>query len=83
MHLEYHKEFHSFHNYYLLATERLTVSKEMFSSDAHSLLNNRKFVGTPKLIPNLNDEQNYVSNYRNLKFYLQLGLKLTAVHESP
>ncbi|CAB4019693.1 uncharacterized transposon-derived, partial [Paramuricea clavata] len=33
-----------------------------------------------KLIPNLNDKKNYVLHYRNLKLYLELGLKLTKVH---
>ncbi|XP_071085832.1 uncharacterized protein [Haliotis cracherodii] len=33
-----------------------------------------------KLIPNLQPKQKYVLHYRNLKFYLSLGMKLSKVH---
>src|SRR3989441_5984316 len=33
-----------------------------------------------KLVPNLNDKHKYILHYRNLKFYLQMGLKLTYIH---
>jgi len=33
-----------------------------------------------KLIPNLNDNEKYVLHYKNLKQYLDLGLKLKKVH---
>lgn len=46
------------------------------------LLNNKKkIIGTPKFIPNLNNKQNYINHYLNLKYYLQLGLKITPVHK--
>ena len=32
-----------------------------------------------KLIPNLGDKTNYVLHYRNLQFYLFLGMKLTKI----
>ena len=32
-----------------------------------------------KLIPNLGDKTNYVLHYRNLQFYLSLGMKLTKI----
>ena len=34
-----------------------------------------------KLIPNLIDKTNYVLRYRNLQFYLSLGMKLTKIHK--
>ena len=34
-----------------------------------------------KLVPNLNSKHHYVLHYRNLKLYLDLGLKLTKVHK--
>ena len=37
-------------------------------------------LATQKLVPNLFDKKNYITHYRNLKLYLQLGLKITAVH---
>lgn len=33
-----------------------------------------------KLVPNLEDKTKYVLHYRNLKLYLELGLKLKCVH---
>ena len=33
-----------------------------------------------KLIPNLRDKEKYVLHYKNLKQYLDLGLKLTCIH---
>ena len=33
-----------------------------------------------KLIPNLGDKTNYVLHYKNLQFYLSLGMKLTKIH---
>lgn len=33
-----------------------------------------------KLIPTLGDKKKYVLHYRNLKLYLDLGLKLKKVH---
>ena len=34
-----------------------------------------------KLIPNLGDIVKYVVHYRNLQYYLSLGMKLTKVHK--
>ena len=34
-----------------------------------------------KLIPNLGDKTNYVAHYRNLQFYLSLGIQLTKIHK--
>jgi len=33
-----------------------------------------------KLIPNLNEKKKYVLHHKNLKQYLDLGLKLTKIH---
>ena len=33
-----------------------------------------------KLIPNLNDKENYVIHYENLKLYERLGLRITKIH---
>ena len=37
--------------------------------------------GVKKLIPNLRGEIKYVVHYRNLQYYLSLGMKLRKVHE--
>ena len=33
-----------------------------------------------KLVPNLRNKKNYIVNYRNLRFYLSLGIKLNKIH---
>ena len=39
-----------------------------------------KVGGVKKLIPNLGDKVKYVVHYRNLQYYLLLGMKLVKVH---
>lgn len=53
--LHYPSDLHELHNEYPLAPQRMTVTKDMLSSYAKSLLN-RKFKGTPKLITSLEDK---------------------------
>ena len=36
---------------------------------------------TEKLTPNLRDKSNYVTHYRNLKLYLELGMKIKKVNK--
>ena len=33
-----------------------------------------------KLIPSLQDKTNYVTHYRNLQFYVEMGMKITKIH---
>ena len=37
---------------------------------------------SPKLVPNLCSKMNHIIHYRSLKFYLELGLRLTNVHRA-
>ena len=39
-----------------------------------------KIGGVKKLVPNLGNKSKYVVDYRILKLYLSLGMKLTKVH---
>ena len=39
-----------------------------------------KINNVEKLIPNLWDKESYVVHYKNLKLYLELGLKLKKIH---
>ena len=39
-----------------------------------------KVGGVNKLIPNLGDKVKYVVHYRNLQYYLSLGMKLVKIH---
>jgi len=62
--LEYPEELHDLHNVYPLAPESIKLEKS-------SVL---------KLMPNLNNKQNYVLHYTNLKLYESLGLKINKIH---
>ena len=39
-----------------------------------------KVGGVKKLIPNLGDKIKYVGHYKNLHYYLSLGMKLVKIH---
>ena len=84
--LEYPKELHDLHNDYPLAPEVLCVNANMTSEITKEIykayhegkeLKNEK---TAKLILNLNDKARYVLHIRNLKYYLEQGLKLKKIH---
>ena len=62
--LEYPKELHDLHNDYPLAPESMKLEGS----------------AVPKLIPNLNNKNNYVVHYESLKLYESLGLKVTKIH---
>lgn len=78
--LQYPEHLHDAHNDFPLAPEKLTLTSDMLSPYALNLLHNSKYVGTPKLIPNLFAKKNYVIHYRTLKLYLRLGLQLGTIH---
>lgn len=81
--LEYPKELHDSHNDYPLASEKMQVTDEMLSDYSRSL--KAKLGGSSseveKLILNLNNKTKYTVHYRNLKLYLQLGLKVSKVYK--
>ena len=70
------------HNDYSLAPEKLETSHNMFSSYCSSNKNkyHMKTVPVNKLVPNLGNKSKYILYYRNLQFYLLLGMKLVIVH---
>ena len=69
-------------NEYPLAPENMKVTKAMLSPYAKQLLEELELKGTSteKLIPNLNQKEKYVVDYRNLELYLFLGMRLTRIH---
>ena len=80
--LDYPIELHHKHNDLPLAPEHMIVKEEDLSEyqrklriETNSLNSNVK-----KLVPNLNSKHRYVLHYRNLKYYLQAGMKLKGVH---
>jgi hypothetical protein len=80
--LAYPAELHNLHNDYPLAPESMKISEDMLS-DYSKKLKEKLNIGNsnvPKLVPNLYDKTKYVVHYRNLKFYLEQGLKLKKIH---
>ena len=76
--LEYPAHLHDIHKDYPLAPDKMHITRDKLSPDQLD-----KFPEThscEKLIPNLHDKTKYVLHYRNLKLYLQLGMKLTTIH---
>lgn len=58
------------------------------SENLHDLFNDYplaseslKLNGVKKLVPKLNDKRSYVVHFRNLKFYLEMGMELTEIHD--
>ena len=41
---------------------------------------NIKVADVKKLVPNLGDKVKYVVHYKNLQYYLSLGMKLVKIH---
>ena len=77
--LEYPKELHDINNDLPMTPEKIKVAEEMLSLLQLEIKNNYdiKVAGVNKLIPNLYSKRNYVVRYRNLKFYLSQGARLT------
>jgi len=75
--LEYPIELHDLHNGYALASENSTVKKEWLSDWQQK---DYKTSNIGKLITTFFEKKNYGINYRLLKLFLQLGLKLTKVN---
>ena len=79
--LEYPQELHESHDTFPCAPEHVEIKEEMLSNyqkDLGSKLGVK--YGGGKLCLTLKDKEKYVMHYRNLKQYLDLGLKLKKVH---
>ena len=62
--------------------KNVKVSKNMLSTYCKKIAKkyNISFGLVSKLIPILRDKKEYVLHYRNLKLYLDLGLKIKKIH---
>ena len=78
--LKYPKELHDLHDQYPLAPEHVEIKPEMLSGHQKTLVKDLKIkVGGNKLCLTLQDKKEYICHYRNLKFYLEKGLKIEKV----
>ena len=76
--LESCKKLHNSHSDYPLAPEKLKIILDMLSKYSSDIANKCgiKVCEVNKLVPNLRDKIKYVVHYRNLQYYLSLGIKL-------
>ena len=81
--LHYPTELHDLHNDYPLAPETMEITENLLSDHSKNVLDiiQSKHNKCQKLTPNLFDKKNYVVHYRNLKFYLEQGLKLVKINK--
>ena len=70
------------HNDYPLALEKLGIPYDMLSDYCKKIADEYeiKVVDVRKLVPNFRNKTNYLLYYKNLRFYLSLGMKLTKIH---
>ena len=81
--LEYPKELHDLHNDYPVAPEKVKVENDMLSKYCKKIADKYNIsIGlVHKLIPTLKRKEKYVLHYRNLQLYIDLGLRVTKVHQ--
>ena len=81
--LEYPEELHDSHNGYPLYPEKIELGYEMLSNYCKEIVDwySIKVVGVKQLISNLGNKIEYIIPYKNLKYYLSLGVKLIKIHK--
>jgi len=82
--LEYPEELHHLHNDYPCAPEKIVVTDHLLSDYSTQAKKQHKVSSgrVGKLVTTLRDKEKYVLHYRNLKLYLDLGLKLKKIHRA-
>ena len=80
--LVYPPEVHDLHSDFPLAPQKMKVTDEMLSPYFQQLKEDLdlKEPSIAKLVPNLYDKTRYILHYKNLKLYLELGMKLMKIH---
>ena len=80
--LEYCWNLHDSHNDYPLCPGKIEVNYNMLSKYCKDIVDwyDIKVGGVKKLIPNLYDKVRYVIHYKNLIYYLSLGMKLFKIY---
>ena len=79
--LDYPEQLHDLHDTYPLAPEHVKVNDGMLSTYQQKLAEDLGVkIGGDKLCLTLSPKNKYICHYRNLKQYIELGLKITKVH---
>jgi len=81
--LEYPSELHLLHSDFPLAPELVEINFENLSPYCKSTYKNcsgRKKYKDSKLLTTFHPRLNYVLHFKNLKLYLNLGMKITKIH---
>ena len=76
---EYCKELHDLHSDYPLCPEKIEVNLNMLSKYCNDIAN-KNGIKVGDKVPNLGDKVKYVVHYKNLQYYLSLGIKLIKIH---
>ena len=76
--LHYPDELHNLHNGYALAAENINIKNDMLNDFQQE---GRKENNIKKLCTSFEDKINFGVNYRELKFFLKHGLKITKVNQ--
>ena len=78
----YPDRLHVIHSDYPLAPEKIEISSAMLSEYCSHIAYKYgiNVGGVKKLVPNLGDKVKYIVHYRNLQYYLSLGMKLIKIH---
>ena len=75
------KEIHDFLSNLPLAAENRSFDNSEFIDKLAERCNKKKKKNEPKLTPNLCKKEKYVIHYRNLQFYIKLGMKVDKIHK--
>ena len=80
--LEYCKKLHDLHSDYPLCPEKIEINYDMLPKYCKDIADwyDIKVSGVKKLVPNIGDKVKYVVHYKNLQYYLSLGMKLVKIH---
>ena len=75
-------EFHENQKDLAVAPEKIKITEDMLSPEQKDMMKTHdlKVGHTEKLVPNLLSKEKYIVHYRNLRYYLSIGWKLTKVH---
>lgn len=81
--LRYPKKYHKSHSNFPLAPENVEITYDDLSPVMQEILFNleqKRVYKDRKLVSTFRDREHYVLHFKNLKLYLQLGMKLKKIH---